>query len=146
MSYSCPLAFRQIDGTITRLNALSIILLLLLFVFLNEPLILFFLGVDYMIRLYGNKSFSPLFQLSKALKKLFHMESAMTDAGAKRLAAHFGLFFVVASLAFHLGGMTVLTYSTVAVFLFCLTLEILFAYCIGCKIYFIYRKFVPERR
>ena len=145
MAQSCPLAFRQIDGTIARLNALSVFLLLLLFVFLPHPLILLFLGIDFMIRLYGSKSFSPIFRVSSALKKLFGLASEMTDAGAKRLAAHFGLFFVFAALAFNLAGLTVMTYLTVAVFLFCLSLELLFAYCIGCKIYFVYRKFIPER-
>lgn len=98
-----------------------------------------------MIRLYGNKSLSPIFQLSKALKKLFKLPSEMVDAGAKRLAAHFGLFFVALSLAASLSGMTALMYVAVGIFMFCLSLELLFAYCIGCKIYFIYRKFVPER-
>jgi len=145
MAQSCPLAFRQIDGTIARLNALSVFLLLILFVVTTQPAILFLLGADFMIRLYGNKSLSPIFQLSKALKKLFKLPSEMVDAGAKRLAAHFGLFFVALSLAASLSGMTALMYVAVGIFMFCLSLELLFAYCIGCKIYFIYRKFVPER-
>ena len=145
MAQSCPLAFRQIDGTVARLNALSVFSLLSLFVFVPNPLILLFLGLDFIIRLYGNKSFSLIFQVSKALKKLFGFKSEMVDAGAKRLAAHFGLFFVFVSLAANLAGLTVLMYSAVAVFMFCLSLELLFGYCIGCKIYFIYRRFVPER-
>jgi len=145
MAQSCPLAFRQIDGTIARLNALSVFLLLTLFVVTTQPAILVLLGADFMIRLYSHKSLSPIFQLSKALKKLFKLPSEMVDAGAKRLAAHFGLFFVALSLAASLAGMTTLMYVAVGVFLFCLSLELLFAYCIGCKIYFIYRKFIPER-
>ena len=145
MAQSCPLAFRQIDGTIARLNALSVFLLLTLFVVTTQPVILVLLGADFMIRLYANKSFSPIFQLSKVLKKLFKLPSEMVDAGAKRLAAHFGLFFVALSLAASLAGMTTLMYGAVGIFLFCLSLELLFAYCIGCKIYFIYRKFIPER-
>lgn len=144
MAQSCPLAFRQIDGTIARLNALSVFLLLLLFVFVPNPLILLFLEVDFMIRLYGNKKFSPVFQVSKTLQKIFRFREEMTDAGAKRLAAHFGLLFVVISLAANLVGLTIVMYAVVVVFLFCLLLELLFAYCIGCKIYFIYRKFAPE--
>ena len=98
-----------------------------------------------MIRLYGNKNYSLVFQLSKGIKKVVGFESEMVDAGAKRLAAHFGLFFVALSLASALADFDVLMQVTVGIFLFCLSLELLFAYCIGCKIYFIYRKFVPER-
>ena len=145
MAQSCPLAFRKIDGTIARLNALSVFLLLALFVFTTNPLILLFLGLDFMIRLYGNKKLSPIFQVSKGLKRLFGFKAEMVDAGAKRLAAHFGLFFVFLSLGADLAGLNVLMYSAATVFLFCLSLELLFGYCIGCKIYFIYRRFVPER-
>ncbi len=144
MAQSCPLAFRQIDGTIARLNALSVLLLLSLFVFVTNPLILLFLGIDFIIRLYGNKNLSPIFQISKGVKKLFGFKSEVVDAGAKRLAAHFGLFFVFLSLGTNLAGLTYLMYSAVGVFLFCLSLELLFSYCIGCKIYFIYRRFFPE--
>jgi len=144
MAQSCPLAFRQIDGSIARLNALSVFLLLSLFVFDTNPLILLFLGVDFTIRLYGNKSLSPVFQVSKVIKKLFSLRSEMVDAGAKRLAAHFGLFFVLLSLGTNLAGLSLLMSSVVGVFLFCLSLELLFGYCIGCKIYFIYRRFFPE--
>ena len=146
MSQSCPLAFRKIDGTIARINALSVFLLSFLSVFIPEPIILLVLGLDFMIRLYGNRRFSPIFQVSTLLKRVLGLKSEMVDAGAKRLAAHFGLFFVFAALASDLAGLTVVMYAIVAVFLFCLSLELLFGYCIGCKIYFIYRTFVPERR
>ena len=130
MSQSCPLAFRQIDGTIARLNALSVFVLLAIFLVTKSPLILLFLGADFMIRLYANKNYSPLFQLSKGIKKIVGFESDMVDAGAKRLAAHFGLLFVALSLAAALAGYTVLMQVTVGIFLFCLSLELLFAYCI----------------
>lgn len=145
MAQSCPLAFRQIDGTVARLNALTVMALLSFFVALPNPLILLFLGVDFMVRLYGNKVFSPVNQLSKGIRRVLGLKSAMVDAGAKRLAAHFGLLFVLLSLAANLAGATLLMYSAVALFMFCLALEMLFGYCIGCKIYFIYRKFVPEK-
>lgn len=146
MAQSCPLAFRQIDGTIARINALSVFILLLLSVYLPEPLILLVIGIDFMIRLYGNRRFSPVFQVSTLLKRVLGLKSEMVDAGAKRLAAHFGLFFVFAALVSDLAGLSAVMYAIVAVFLFCLLLELLFGYCIGCKIYFIYRTFVPERR
>ena len=145
MSQACPLVFRQIDGTVARLNALSVFVVLTLFVLFPDPLLLLFLAIDFMIRLYGKKSFSPIQHLSIRLQNLFHLKNEMTDAGAKRLAAHFGLAFVILTLSAYLSGLTFIMYLFAGIFLFCLTLELLFAYCIGCKIYFIYRKFVPER-
>ncbi len=144
MSQSCPLAFRQIDGTITRLNALSVFLLLTVFVLLPNPFVLSLLALDILVRLFGNKVYSPVFQVSRALKKLLSLKSEMVDAGAKRLASYFSLLFVLLILSAYIADITVLMYAMTAVFLFCLALELLFAYCIACKIYFVYRKFVPE--
>lgn len=144
MSQSCPLAFRQIDGTITRLNALSVFLLLTVFVLLPNPFVLSLLALDILVRLFGNKVYSPVFQVSRALKKLLSLKSEMVDAGAKRLASYFSLLFVLLILSAYIADITVLMYAMAAVFLFCLALELLFAYCIACKIYFVYRKFVPE--
>jgi len=146
MTQSCPLAFRQIDGTITRLNAFSVFLMLMLFVVFPNPFVLTLLAIDLMVRLYGNKAYSPVFQISKGLKKLFKLKSEMVDAGAKRLASYFSLLFVLLMLSAYAADITLLMYAAAAIFLFCLALELLFGYCIACKIYFVYRKFVPELR
>lgn len=143
MAQACPLIFRQIDGTVARLNALSVTIVLIIFLITTEPLLLLFLAMDFMIRLYGRKPLSPVYQLSLAFKKLLGLQTAMTDAGAKRLAGHFGLAFVFITLAAYFLQLSVIMYGAAALFLFCLILELLFGYCIGCKIYFLYRKLLP---
>jgi hypothetical protein len=144
MAQVCPLAFRQIDGTVARLNTISVSLVLVFFLMTGEPLWMLFLALDFIIRLYGQKSFSPVYQVSMALKKLFGLKSEMVDAGAKRLAGHFGLAFVLITLGTSLLQLSLLMYAAAAVFLFCLMLELAFGYCIGCKVYFLYRKLLPE--
>jgi hypothetical protein len=145
MAQVCPLLFRQIDGTIARLNTISVSAVLVLFLLTAEPLLMLFLAVDFMIRLYGRKPFSPVYQVSSALKKFFGLQTVMVDAGAKRLAGHFGLVFVAFTLVAYFLQLPLLMYAAAAVFLFCLMLELVFGYCIGCKIYFLYRKLLPEK-
>jgi hypothetical protein len=143
MAQVCPLAFRQIDGTIARLNTITVSFVLVLFLITAEPLWLLFLAIDFMVRLYGHKPYSPVYLISSGLKKLFGLQTVMVDAGAKRLAGHFGLAFVLITLGAALLQLSLLMYAAAAVFLSCLMLELAFGYCIGCKIYFLYRKLMP---
>ena len=141
MASACPLAFRTIDGTIARLNALSITLLLIVYALTFNVLFLSLLAVDFIIRIYGVKKYSPIYQISIGLKKLFNQDSMMVDAGAKRLAAQLGLVFTGLLLITHFLGLTLLTHIIISLFLLCTGLEFFFAFCVGCEIYFLIQKF-----
>ena len=141
MARSCPVAFRDIDGTISRLNALSVTVVLILFFMTHYVALLYLLGVDFLIRVYGNKSYSPFFNLSRMIKKAFHLKTSMVDAGAKRVAAQLGIFFVFLLLVTtHLDWLIAADIIAV-LFLACTGLEFFFGYCLGCEIYFIVQKF-----
>jgi hypothetical protein len=144
MSQACPLLFRQIDGTVARINAFSVIVLVSLSLYTSQTIWLYLLGADFLIRLYGLKSFSPVNRLSMWIKQLFGLETKMTDAGAKRLAAHFGVAFVILLLISTYMQLDALKYALGALFLLCASLELLFDYCVGCKIYFLLKKIYPR--
>jgi hypothetical protein len=141
MSKSCPIAFREIDGTVSRLNALSVTATLVLFLVTHHIAWLYLLGMDFIIRVYGNKSYSPFFNISSMIKKSMHMKTLMVDAGAKRVAAQLGIFFVFLLLvATHFDWMLAADIVTI-IFLTCTALEFFFGFCIGCEIYFVVQKF-----
>ncbi len=143
MSQTCPLIFRQIDGTIARISSSYVLFLVCLFFLTSQVFFLYFVSVDFLMRLYGLKEYSLIHQLSIATKKLLSLKTEMTDAGAKRLAAGFGLFFMLLLIAeFHL-KLDLLLVVTFIIFLICSSLEVLFSYCIGCKVYFIIKKIYP---
>ncbi len=141
---ACPIAFREIDGTVVRLNAVSVAVLVSLFLLTANVFFLFLLSADFLIRLYGNKKLSPLQQLSLGVQKLFSLKKHMTDAGAKRLAGHFGLLFSVLLIVAHYLEWTLFGYVVSGIFLACIFLEVAFNYCVGCKIYFVVKKIYPE--
>ncbi len=144
MSQSCPLAFRLIDGTVARISAVFVSLFVIIFLLTAQKLFLFFILVDFLMRLYGLKKYSIVYNLAIFSKKIFSFNTEMTDAGAKRLAAHFGVIFVFLLLIESFFNLQVMLYVTAGIFLLCTGLEIVFAYCIGCKIYFIIKKIYPS--
>jgi len=144
MAQECPLIFRQVDATVVRINTLFVIGAVIGFLITQYVIILVLLTVDFLLRLFGYKQISPINNFSLLLQRQFSFSSKMEDAGAKRLAAFFGLGFTVALAVFHLIGLEWAVDAIAAIYLFCAGLELLFGYCIACKIYYIAKKVYPK--
>lgn len=67
----------------------------------------------------------------------------MTDAGAKRLAALFGMFFVILLIVGAYLQWHYFIYIVAAIFLSCTSLELAFSFCVGCKVYWLIKKLYP---
>lgn len=142
MAPACPITFRQIDGTVVRINSLSISLMLLAYFVSSQILFIYILGIDLIIRLFINKELSPINQISRLIKVMIRAKTINTDAGAKRLAAYFALGFSWAVILLHTFELFNIAKIVTIVFVTCSLTELIFNYCVGCKIYFLYKKMV----
>ena len=143
MSKACPLIFRQIDATVARVSAVFVSIFVVMFLLTSQVLLLYFISVDFLMRLYGLKEYSLIQQLALFTQRVLSLKTEMTDAGAKRLAAGFGLFFILILIIEYHFKLDTAIFFTAGVFLICSLLEIAFSYCIGCKVYFIVKKIYP---
>ena len=144
MFESCPITLNQVDGNMHRIGAFFVITLVILYLISSLILFLYILALEFFIRLYLNKQFSIIFQLSKTVKKIFKIKTMMTDTGAKRLAAIFGLIFsILLIIEAHLALDTAL-YITASILLICALMEVIFDYCVGCTVYNIIKKIYPN--
>ncbi|WP_457749913.1 DUF4395 domain-containing protein [Sulfurimonas sp.] len=143
MSYkSCPVSFIKIDANIVRINAFYVLSLLSLYLITMNRFIILFLIADFSIRLFVSKNYSPLYFVSSRTKELLHVKSKLEDSAPKTLAAYFGLMFVVLLFLFDVLHVKTLFYTTSSILFLCLFLELAFNYCMGCKIYYLYKRFV----
>lgn len=144
MSQQCPLIFRQVDATVTRINTLFVISGVIGFLMTQSPIILVGLIIDFILRLYGYKHLSPINNLSLIIQHKLSLPTKMEDAGAKRLAAFFGVGFIIAIGISSLLGYFFAVNFIAGIFLSCAALELFFGYCIACKIYYIAKKLYPK--
>lgn len=142
MSKSCPISLKQIDGTIVRINAFIITILVLSFLISSNVLILYFIFIDFIIRVSKYNTYSLVFNFSKAIKKIFKLKTKMTDSGSKRWAMFFGLFFMFITIILYSLDLKVALYISIIFLLICSSLEAFFSFCLGCEIYYIYKKLV----
>ena len=139
---SCPVSFIKIDANIVRINAFYILVLFSLYLFSMNKFIILFLLTDFAIRLFVSKNYSPLYFLSSRTKELLHVRTKLEDNAPKTLATYFGFLFLSLILLFDLLHVETLFYATSGMLLVCLFLELAFDYCLGCKIYYLYKRFV----
>lgn len=144
MAQQCPLLFRQVDATVTRINTLFIMSGVVGYMMTHSVFILLVLIADFLLRLYGLKHLSPVQNASLWIQRRFSLPEKMEDVGAKRLAALFGVGFIAAMALFHLLQMPLLVNVTAAIYLFCAALDLMFGYCIACKIYHLAKKIHPK--
>ena len=144
MAQQCPLIFRQVDATVTRINTLFVAGSIVAFLLTHSIMVLIFLIGDFMLRLYGFKSYSPFQNLSLLIQQKLSLPVKMEDAGAKRLAAQFGVGFTIALVLTSLLHADVAVAIIAGIFLSCAALELFFGYCVACQIYYITKKIYPK--
>lgn len=144
MSYSCPLNFIQVDSYASRVASFMVVLLVIMYLISFNVFILYFLMIDFSIRLFVNKKYSPISLFSLKMRKLLKMKEKLTDGGAKRLASIFGIIFVCLLFITHFIESYYLSYSVGVVFLFCALLDVFFNYCVACKVYYVVKKVYPS--
>ena len=144
MSNACPLNFKPVDSNICRFSALIVALLVLTYLFTSNVYILFFLAIDFILKLFFSPGVSPINLVGEFFKNLFNAKANSVDGGAKRLAGFFGLFFVLLLGFAHFLDIWEVSLAIAAIFLACSLLDVFFDYCIGCKIYFIIKKIYPN--
>ncbi len=138
MDQVCPISYKQIDATTVRILSLFVFAGVAWMLWSASLLAAMLLVIDFMIRLYWSRNYSPLFLSARAVQHFLGLPQRYEDAAAKRLAAHFGLLFMLLFLVFIWQQQWLWLYGAASIFFLCSGLEILFGYCIGCKIYYLY--------
>jgi len=139
MAQACPINFTTVDHTAGRIGSLLAAGIVALFFLTGSAVWLYALGIDLLVRLYGNKQFSPISRTSQRLRRLLRLRERNVDGAAKHVAEHFGLLFVLLMIAAAAFGLTHTLQAVAALYVFCLLLDAAFGFCVGCKVYHLYR-------
>ena len=137
---SCPVSLISVDANIARINAFYVGLLFTLYRLMGFTPLIFFLILDFFTRIFLDKEYSLLHILSRETKNILNLQTIKVDAAPKKLAAFFGLAFLIAIFLLSFFQVMSLYYIFSAVLLLCIFLEVAFSYCLGCEIYHLYQR------
>lgn len=139
MAQACPINFTSVDNTVSRICSLLTIGVVALFFATGQVLWLYILGADLLIRLYGNKHYSLLFLLAQMLRQTMKLPSRKVDGAAKKVAGMFGVALIASLIVAAHAGLSATLLIVGAVYAACLLLDVVFGFCLGCKVYYLFR-------
>jgi hypothetical protein len=135
MTPACPITRETVDDRAARLCALIALLPLGWSLALRSPWPALGLAVDFGLRGFGRRRFSPVSWLSRWLASRLGLSPRPTNGGPKAFAAKLGFgFSLVLTVAFLFGRIGVGVAAGLP-FALCALLEGAFGYCVGCRIY-----------
>lgn len=124
-----------------RLVAFLTVVLVIIFLITHSLVPMLFLIIDFAIRGWGFKEYSPLRFIADKLNDIFFNGSRKPIfAPPKLFAAKVGLLFSVAISLFYFFGFYYTSLALAGVLLICASLEAFVNICVGCYVYsFIHR-------
>ncbi len=131
----CPVSDQQVNESVTRMNALLVIVLLGLTFVIHPLLPCLFLCVEYFVRAFTSFPASPLTRISAFLAKNTGLPGKMVDKAPKIFAARLGLLFVGMITLFHLLKLKTAATIVTALLMTLAGLESLLGLCMGCLVY-----------
>lgn len=131
-----------------RLVAGGVVVLGLLTVALGQPWLLLILAYGFVARVLTGPTLSPLGQLvTRVLTPNLRLAPKYVAGPPKRFAQAIGATLSVAAVIAHFGfGATGLAYVLVGMIMVAATLESVFGYCLGCRLFAVLIRFgvIPE--
>ncbi len=138
---SCPINLKTYDNNKSRVSSFLVFLLMSLFVLTDNIFIVLFVFADVLLRFFGYNRFSVIQNLSAFTANLLKIKEDKRDKASKQLAMMFGMLFLSLTVAGHFIGNQYFLYSVLSIYIACLFMDSVFDFCLGCKIYYLYKKF-----
>ena len=135
MIQSCPISFNRIDAHIVRIIAFQVVLVAFLLLWTQHLFFALILLFDFLVRTLQLKKISPFSTIAKLISQFFHLKPQLCDEAPKRFALYLGLGIISFFTTFLMFGFIKVALFMISILIICASLEALFDYCIGCKIY-----------
>ena len=138
-----------VNETSARLVAAGVVVLGVLTIALDQRWLIVVLAYGFVARVVAGPTFSPLAQLvTRVVTPRLRVPAKYVPGPPKRFAQGIGATFSVAAVVAQFGfGETALAYVFVCFIVVAATLESVFAYCVGCRVFALLMRtgVIPER-
>lgn len=137
-----------INESVARSVAAGVVILAVATVAFDFPWLMFALLYGFVARVVAGPRLSPLAQIAqKVAIPVLKLPYRPIAGPPKRFAAAIGVTFSLTAIILHFGfGLSGISYIVLGGLIFAASLEAVFGYCLGCKVFSILMKFgvIPE--
>ena len=141
---ACPVSFEQVDKKLVKVYSSFILAILVLSLFMDCKIGIYFITVDFLIRVFIGIKYSPLCIIVTKSMKIAKIQPLLIDSGRKKIAAYVGLLFSVLISITFIFDYYLISKILTSIFIFAISLELIFDYCLACKMQSLYFKFFKK--
>jgi len=145
MSPSCPISQKRVDTNLVRVVSFQVLIFALLFAVTQVTLFMVIVLADMIARVFRKDAYSVFTKVAAYILKQWNVEPLYTDESPKRFALYLGLTIAFLVLLLSLGGFVKTAAAVALILVICAFLEVLFDFCIGCKLYYTLQLFKAIR-
>ena len=143
---ACPISYSQVDKHLIKAYSSIVFIVLAVSLFLNNHIGLYFIAIDFLIRVFIGIKYSPLCNLLTSAMRVTHIKPALINAGTKKIAAIVGLLFSVMITITIIFSLPIVAKLLTVMFMIAIGLDLLFDYCLACKMQSLYLSFSRNLR
>lgn len=119
-----------------RMISSQVVLFTALFLLTHSRLFLFIILLDFIVRAFRKPELSLFSMTGKFILSSFSVAPKPCDEAPKRFALYLGLGTALIALLLSAFGFGIASYVVAGILFVCASLEALFDFCIGCRIYY----------
>jgi hypothetical protein len=140
MRAACPISNETLDERAARLCALLVLFPLGMALYFASPWPALMLVGDFGLRGFGGRRASPFARLARAVVVLLGLSPRPINAAPKVFAARLGFAFATLLGLSYLAGADTLGVLVGVPFALCASLEAVFGFCVGCRLYRLWQR------
>ena len=131
----CPVSNVKFDVNLDRLAVFFNVLLMASFIIVRNPVFLFIVWIDYIIRSADRGEYALTKIVATKLNRLLRIPPKMVDIAPKIFSYRLGVFASTMALIFHFSGLTFPSIMASSVLASLMALDSIVGICVGCYIY-----------
>ena len=135
MEKYCPIVSETVDSKLIRINALFVLITLVFYFLSPFKWIIFIVFFDFLIRVLFGIKYSPVCKTIRYSLDVVKIEPYKVNAGPKKIASKFGLFFSILIISFQFLDFELANEIVTVFFIIATSLEAFLDFCMVCKIY-----------
>ncbi len=142
---ACPVSYKQVNKNLIKAYSSIVLIVLGYTLITGHYWAMYLVSLDFFIRVFAGIKYSPLCNFLTAVMKITPLKPVLVNAASKKIAAQVGLVFAVGVCIFHLLGFTVLSNIFILMFMIAISLDLVFNYCLACKLQSLYLSYFNKR-
>lgn len=131
----CPVSSEKVDSHISRLTVFINAALMVYFMFTLQPWAIYLVTLDYGIRAFGHKKYSPLSFIAGYIIKTLGVPGKQINQAPKTFASRLGFICALSGSLFISLHIVNAALGIIGFFIALATLDSVFDFCVGCLIY-----------